>query len=124
LPSDSLKGMRGGHADSHSSGTVYISVRARWFEQPSFYFAQNDNKHFLPVRLWIVYEAVADCETGVQMSWSDWRAALQMSRDALKSIIKESGELCAIIFSTTLIKALSAIVLDSGWCCFSQSFSL
>ena len=51
----------------------------------------------------------------VQMS--DWRGVWCLRRDAWKSDIMESGELSAMIFSTTLMLVLSATVLDSGRYC-------
>jgi len=54
-----------------------------------------------------------DVHAGVQMSgWSE-----VLTRDDWKSITPESGEQSAMIFSTTLMLALSAIVsvVDTGW---------
>ena len=45
---------------------------------------------------------------------SDWREVRCLTRDAWKSDTMESGELSAMIISTTLMLVLSASVLDSG----------
>ena len=67
----------------------------------------NRSQRFAPVQNYLD-EQSAD----VQMS--DWREVRCLRRDAWKSDIMESGELSAMIFSTTLMLVLSATVLDSG----------
>ena len=53
----------------------------------------------------------------VQVSVSGWSEVRCLTRDDWKFITPESGEQSAMITSTTLMLALSAIVLDvdTGW---------
>jgi len=67
----------------------------------------NRSERFVPVQNYL-----AEQSADVQMS--DWREVRCLTRDAWKSDTMESGELSAMIISTTLMLVLSATVLDSG----------